>query len=220
MHRKTTRGYTPLHIAASSPAVKTMLAFSQRGAKVTETTNSGATPLHVACAAQRPRVGEAVELLLRWGASETAVDNYGESPAGGLQRRAKRRRCSAAEAERVQVLLTRAPADREWRRRCWLVIFRARAEKEREAQRVGDSRGQVGQGGPSLLYGAQDGDGSKKIARTDDGDGNGGRTGVGRGGAASTASGAVAEEGGLGALVSMLMCLESNGVFRIIVGYL
>lgn len=217
---KASSGNTPLHTAARYGSNKIMRVLLGRGAKVNATNTAGLTPLHRACCRLTPAVEIAVDLLLRWGASETIVDNNGETPAAVLQRRANRPRCSADEAERVQVLLMRTPADRAWRRRGWLVIIRARVEKERIAQCEGSSSGEVRQCGSGLHGGGEDG-GTNKVGRTDDGGGSGGRARVGGGDAVvAAARGAAAEEAGLSGLVATLMGLESDGIFRTIVGYL
>eukprot|EP00752_Nemacystus_decipiens_P004447 g4060.t1 len=228
VHNKTLLGLTPLHVAATSSSVNTMRRLLRRGAHVNETNNEGSTALHLVCAYQRPRIQPAVDLLLRAGASETAVDSAGWTPAAVLERLANRRRCSADEAERARVLLERAPADRAWRRRCWLVMLRARAEEERMAHCLGsnsndgeilDARGrecaEATPLGRSRDAGEDGGGGSQKAARTD---GGGGR--VGGEDAMATPREAAAEEVRLRSLVATLLGLEVGGVFRNIVGYL
>ena len=162
-----------------------------RGARVEETNNRGSSALHLVCASQRPRVEAAVGLFLRSGASETAVDSFaGLTPAGVLERLANRRKCSAEEAERTRVPLERAPADRAWRRRCWLVMLRAKAEKESVAQCLvissdGEILGTRGKGCAKTIPlgrsrsrdGGEGGACSQKAARTDSSGGSGGGRG-------------------------------------------
>lgn len=222
VHSNTAHGTTPLHIAASLASVKTMRNLLRSGAKVNEPNTSGSTALHLTCAGQQPRVAAAVDLLLRSGASETAVDGAGWTPGGVLERLANRRRCSADEAERARVLLVRAPADRAWRRRCWLVMLRARAEKEKMTRCFGSSSGAGGgdveQACGRVHDGGEDragiestaGETSTKLrqtktARIDDGGGS---------------SGGAAREGDVSGLVATLVGLELDGIFRIIVSYL
>ncbi|CAM9757000.1 unnamed protein product, partial [Ectocarpus fasciculatus] len=45
------------------------------------------------------------------------------------------------EIQSALVLLARAPADRTWRRRCWLVMLRTRAGREREARSSSSTSG-------------------------------------------------------------------------------
>lgn len=69
---------------------------------------------------------EAVDILLRRGADETAVDNDHRTPAYLIGSRLGEAQGSLAEDfERVRELLANAPADRAWRRRGFLVLCRA-----------------------------------------------------------------------------------------------
>ena len=107
------------------------------------------------------------------------------------------------EIERTRLLLSRAPADRAWRRRGWLVMLRARKASH-------DSGGDGGRAGSSGDAGGQQG-GRCKEARTEsgcrEGSGTGGDGGEGRNVCMSK-------------LVSSLVELEPDGVFRTIVGFL
>ena len=117
-------GMTPLMHAASYGAFKAMGALLRYGAAVNgKESEEGHTALHLVCGApEKSGFEAAVDMLLIEGADETALDNDGKTPTallGSLQ---------SEEARRGRVLLARAPADRAWRRRGWLVVLRSRAE--------------------------------------------------------------------------------------------
>ncbi|CAM9991178.1 unnamed protein product [Ectocarpus sp. 12 AP-2014] len=66
-------------------------------------------PLHLAAHEQTPGIMEGVDILLRWGASETAVDS---TPAEIFQMLAAHRPESTEERAGALLLLARAPANR------------------------------------------------------------------------------------------------------------
>lgn len=102
--------------------------------------------------------------------------------------------CGATDVAREQVvqrireLLRHAPADRAWRRRCWLVMLRARTERERRAHSVentSSSSGGTHTGGervPKLIE--EGGDVSKNKHRKTEGGGDAMGGGLGRAAAA------------------------------------
>eukprot|EP00903_Cladosiphon_okamuranus_P014825 g13730.t1 len=206
--------YTPLMAAAYFSQRKSMLALLKRGAIVGTCSTFGRTPLHVACLAQRHGLEVAVDLLLRWGADETALDEEGFTPTECLDHAldGNERPCSPEEIERVRVLLARAPADRAWRRRCLLVMLRSRASKARtEGHGDGGTSSNtcdihaVEAGGAASCPSA----GSRDFERDRDGQGCGigdGEAGVG------------ADDGDFGRL--LMIGLEMDGVFRTVVGFL
>ena len=81
-------------------------------------------------------------LLLRWGADETELNNDGVSPAGALEHMP----AIQDQLKSTRLLLARAPADRAWRRRGWLVMVRSREEKAKGVLRVAivTARAEVG----------------------------------------------------------------------------
>lgn len=195
-------GSTPLHLAALHNSSKAMLALLRRGANVNEAGSRGCTPLHWVCIHQRPGLETSVDLLLRWGASETTIDDLGKTPTEVLESgSANRRRCSAEEAEHVRVLLARAPADRIWRRRCWPVMLRARADRGKISHSsYGNSNsGETGHGEVGNPRRARDG---------------------GKGVAVVVGIGTATEEGCWSGLVASLVGLQSDELFRTIVSYL
>lgn len=137
---KTGDGRTPLSCAAAFGSCKAMLALLQRGASMTTRDGSGWAPLHVACSRPGEGLQAVVDLLLRWGADESELDKLICTPAEVLEIQCFRAlvlrenfTCSQDEIERVSRLLARAPADRAWRRRGWVVMLRSRADKARTA---------------------------------------------------------------------------------------
>ncbi|CAN0415863.1 unnamed protein product, partial [Ectocarpus sp. 12 AP-2014] len=121
----------PLFSATDPRNLKAMNTLLWHGASLTAQDTDGNTPLHLACYRQDKGLEAPVDLLLRWGADETAPNSDGKTPADLLDEHDNendRTTCSEAEIERVRLLLARAPADRSWRRRCWLVILRSYAK--------------------------------------------------------------------------------------------
>lgn len=135
-------GQTPLHFSAiyssSNDALRTLL---RRGAKMNEADDDGNTALHLVCREVPDDAIETVGLLLRAGASEAAVNQAGDTPIELPHW------VDQQVAQRIRGSLRRAPADRAWRRRGWLVMLRARTERERRAQPVEDNnnRGEMGE---------------------------------------------------------------------------
>lgn len=148
-------GGTPLHYAAAftnfSSRLDVMLALLQRGASVDLTHSTTAqTPLLVACQHQKRGVDAVVDVLLRWGADETAIGGDGRTSLKLLEEVDLYGRKGAAstvpddhgrpeqlareeEIDRARTLLARAGGDRAWRRRCLPVILRWREGRARAA---------------------------------------------------------------------------------------
>lgn len=127
---KRSGGNTNLHCTATRGANGATEGLLMTGASLEIRNNDGATPLHRACSFSQ---SSTVQLLLRWGADETAVtfDNITAYDLVG----------SAVEEEHlspeevlskvqldnvIRSMLVNAPADRVWRRRGWLVLLRNR----------------------------------------------------------------------------------------------
>ena len=125
-------GMTPLfHAARPERQVGATQALLEAGANVNVCDRGWSTALHAAC--ENSRVG-AVELLLRWGADETRTKEDGNKPFdvigewlgevdGAVLDDDDRER--SADDQRIRQMLVRAPADRAWRRRGWLVLCRS-----------------------------------------------------------------------------------------------
>ncbi|CAM9379774.1 unnamed protein product, partial [Ectocarpus fasciculatus] len=125
---KSDGGWTPLHAAARHHRVNCMAALLQNNASIRSRVDAtGDTPLHRACVDQRKGLAASIDLLLRWGADETARNRRGRTPQDVLgATRIDNPRCSPEEVDRARLLLVRAPIDRRWRRRGWLVVLRSR----------------------------------------------------------------------------------------------
>ncbi|CAM9433861.1 unnamed protein product [Ectocarpus fasciculatus] len=204
-------GQTAFHFAAKAGRNKALLALLRRGASVDQTTDDGSTALHLASEMDGDDVDETVDILLRWGASEQAVDGNGKTPVDLFKEFALKedQQCpdeEFPELERALELLARAPADRTWRRRCWLVMLRERTKKERRVHGGRRRKGKKVGSGQRVLLGDGERGGSSKVRR-------GGR-GRGRGGARA------AVKVDLHDLVNTLAGLEPEAVFRTIVGYI
>lgn len=210
-------GMTPLCLAAQCCRWMAVCVLLQHGANSYVRTIAGENLLHLACRRRQTGLEKVVELLLRFGVDETAVNHAGKTPAaltlevsdGGS------RTCSPEEVERAQLLLIRAPIDRAWRRRCWLVMLNSRVSR---AKTAGCSGSGVSEHGSS----AADGRGGRvasKMARSKNGERHGSDV-IGQAGNGCAVVGICGEDGSLGALVASLIGLELEGVFRIVVGFL
>ncbi|CAM9426220.1 unnamed protein product [Ectocarpus sp. 12 AP-2014] len=209
-------GQTLLSIAVECDHREVMPALLRHGADV-RTSCDGETLLHQLCVSKDPGLEFVVDLLLRWGADETALDDAGETPAtkldiilpDGFD-------CPLPEIERVRLLLARAPVDRSWRRRCWLVMLRSRSTKAR-------ANGFEVRGSPSEAGGREER--SAKITKTDGGAGNSlptysDKNGLHCNGGGKTRVGVGAKGAGLSDIVTFLVDVEAQDVFRTVVGFL
>lgn len=119
---------------------KAMLVLLQNGVKE-DGGKSWLTALHRVCAESPKNTEAAVDLLLRWGADETALDKNGKTPAELLNFDDEDDESLSQDGvERVRLLLARAPADRAWRRRGWLVMIRARNVKDNVKDNVKENK--------------------------------------------------------------------------------
>lgn len=134
-------GRTPLQYAFERPVMVTsgILALLKRGANVNVQSPEVDSPLQLAIMScptssrqHQDDVGgggggcalvELVDLLLRWGADETAVGTHGSA----MEIARADAFCGGESWDRVIQLLECAPADRAWRRRGFWVLGRARA---------------------------------------------------------------------------------------------
>ncbi|CAM9813463.1 unnamed protein product [Ectocarpus sp. 8 AP-2014] len=103
---------TPLLAAAERMSNEALCVLLRNGANPNKPGENGSMPLHLAAHEQTPGIMAVVDLLLRWGASETAVDKHGNTPAEIFQRLAAHRPESTEERAGALLLLARAPADR------------------------------------------------------------------------------------------------------------
>ena len=215
-------GPTPLAFAVCEGTCKATLALLRRGVKVDVrndvcSSRRDAT-FHLACVIRSERLAETANLLLRWGADETALSITGESPAELLNVHPPKitNRTTRDEIRHTRRLLSRAPADRAWRRRGWLAMLRSRAEEARGGGSCGSGSRRKGDGS-----GVADGRRKDEGGKTTSGD----QTGRGAGHVARRKTRAPvlrrvwATAAAESSVVGLLVGLEAEGVLRTIVGY-
>lgn len=121
------KGYTPLTDATRRFDCKSMLALLRNGADPNALGFHRNPALHEACMRRFAGLERVVDLLLRWGADDTAYSDDGLWPEEILDSgQAVYFGCSAEEIARTHRLLACAELDRIWRRRGWLIILRSR----------------------------------------------------------------------------------------------
>lgn len=197
--------FTPL-LGAATPNHRFCLAnfraLLEGGADVNARSTQGTTTLMRAC---KSREVEVVELLLRWGADETLTTSDGRTAKGELL--TSWLDTSDPLATSIWFMLARAPADRSWRRRGWLVLCRycpGRVSLTSETSAAADSVKDRGRG-----------DGSAKVARTER---EGDDSVAGEGGHGEGAMDISMAE--LRSVVARVVRLRAGGIFRNVVGYL
>ena len=127
--KRTTDGASALHLAVfcRSSSIDTMFALLQGGADVNSRASSQGTPLHIASYSSNFR---GVELLLRWGADESLVNEDGDKAENLVgtwkQDGDKKYKDKDRDDEHILHLLARAPAKRL---RGLLVLARCRPDK-------------------------------------------------------------------------------------------
>lgn len=124
-------GCTALHIAAGHRlgSEVTLESLLQAGANMEARTIRGETALHRACKALRVH---SVKMLLQWGANEDAVDLDGRTPAFVVSQLLETQSPGVFRdrLDDILIMLANAPVDRIWRRRGWLIILRARRQRQ------------------------------------------------------------------------------------------
>ena len=239
---------------AAVSAVRTLARYGGPLLDVDAVDANGSTPLHTACV--NLRLG-AVRDLLDIGADETKVPDLLSSRASVFEKETggdnddggstdtSSSPSTGARAEsiaRVVAMLARAPADRAWRRRGWLVVLRSRraaAEALGSASRNSRDSSDSSSSSSSSSSEHNGGEGtgdlprvSRKRASSDVEDstaaaaiGGGGKArrsgGIGGGRRGSSAS-PISSVGGrdVGALVRTVTALEDESVFRRILIFL
>lgn len=214
----TVRDSTPLHIAASRRVASkgTINALLEGGAHVNALNDLIQAPLHVACS--HSSTG-AVDLLLRWGADETLLDELGQTAMYSVgdfgsdyenvyeEEEDKRTQQRNADNESIHRMLTNAPADRVWRRRGWLVLYRSYPIKVdlSRGSAVGYDEG-VGECRGHETYTEMAGTGTRPV--------DGGDRSVGEKDAGGEAMADFTR------LVGRLVGMETECVFRLVLGFL
>ncbi|CAN0210603.1 unnamed protein product [Ectocarpus sp. 12 AP-2014] len=203
-------GTTPLMSAAWFSRRDPVLALLERGASLTGEDSDGNTALHNVCRKKYEGVAVVVDLLLRWGADENALNAQKMSPAYLLQDEYYEQDhwvCSRDELDRASLLLARAQVERTWRSRSWLVMLRCRAKAGR-ASRDGVIGGDE-RGSSVSDHGLEEG---RKVAR--------GENEAIFGGVVRSQGNGESGCGGFRGLVEVVSELETETVFRTIVGFL
>ncbi|CAM9782521.1 unnamed protein product [Ectocarpus sp. 12 AP-2014] len=131
----------PLHVAVDRrmSSICTIRALLEGGSDVNVRNDYDHTPLHVACMCINV---SAAELLLRCGADEMLKDDDGSTPAdvvGGMGDGDLTDEEIETDHQRIRRVLARAPADRSWRRRGWLVLSRCCSTRVHIAHRGSNS---------------------------------------------------------------------------------
>lgn len=200
-------------MAAKQGNYEAPLALLRHGADVHQTfVPAGRRPIHFACQFLNEDV---VELLLRWDADETVIDSSGGNASETLPTvatiQARHRFHASTEEdmeaevtirERILALLARAPNERAWSRRRFVVLCRAHPERLRLAC--------GGKGTSSTTGDCRSGSSSNKVARQE----ISGTSGEGIGGEEGCAIGS------FGRLAAWLMELPEVNLFRHMVEFL
>eukprot|EP00752_Nemacystus_decipiens_P007341 g6567.t1 len=130
-------GCTPLHNAAGRLRREPLLALLELGADVNAQDQDQDTSLHWAAAnAGAGEAAEVVDSLLRSGADETIINDDGKAVMDVVGVLAGEELQASEDLDRVRKLLAKAPADRAWRRRGYLVLCRAHPGKVRRLQDI------------------------------------------------------------------------------------
>lgn len=128
---------TPLYTAVFHDSCAAVRVLLQLGAQVDKKCQlEQLTPLHAACEQSNP---DAADLLLRWGADETATDDEGNTPSSKIPAIDRAAKDDRPRLERLSKLLSRAPQDRAWRRRGFLVMCRAFPDRVRLESKTTDT---------------------------------------------------------------------------------
>ena len=213
---KTWRGWTPLAVAARFVRCNAMRLLLQHGANAhVQDLVKGDSLCHMVCRRRRGDVEAAMDLLLRSGADENTLNNDMMTPAQLLELNPpdlNLSRYQLARRREARALLIRAPNDRAWRRRGWLVMLRSRASK------VATCLTTAGNGGGSSSVGCPENRGGSKMARTQHA--GGGEDSMLGQVSAGFVFGAGDEGLQFRTAVASLVELELEGVFRAVVGFL
>ncbi|CAM9785729.1 unnamed protein product [Ectocarpus fasciculatus] len=212
-------GRTPLQYAAAYGSCAAMLALLELGANVNSKDPRGETPLYCACFFGKH---DAADLLLRWGADENAVDSEGETLVSMVMQRI----ADAAQARRrprfenISKLLARAPQDRAWRRRGFLVLCRVHPDRVRLAVEIPAAAAEA-TGRPQARPRTRARTGQGEVEVEMDGT-NGGTGGVGARSGVRAGIEVVGEGIGDGFddVSAWMMAQAEEGVFRRVVGFL
>ena len=202
-------GDTPLHCAVADTetiqeAAEVVDLLLSAGADVNaQEGEHGDTPLHmVARKAGKQGAAVLVDLLLRSGADETITNEHGNFAMGVVGTEVEEGDRVGEDVSRVKELLEKAPADRAWRRRGYLVLCRAHPDRVQLGQESNSQHSET----------TRRSCGETKLARIEAG-----------GCCEETVGGnPVDEKAGddWAGVVRKVLGLREEGIFRTIVGYL
>lgn len=187
------------------------------GASVGARAADGSTPLHLACTLLKTSV---VTLLLRYGADEASLTHANQTPESLVALYLVEEDRDEQAMQRIKEALARAPADRAWRRRGWLVLTRARfrrvslkLEAERQRRQQQQEQEQPSQGRVVKPKGIS----TRKFGwdacplRV---------AGDASGGCVASALGLGVEMAAFGKVVARVARLEEDGIFQGVVSFL
>lgn len=210
--------WTPLHYASQSLCREDTVSLLRHKAAVNARDIELESPLHVAARnGGKKGAAEMVDLLLRWGADETAKNARRQTAAEVAMLDIHDYTCREGEIDRVQRLLANAPASRAWRRRGFLVLCRSLPDRALRLAPESSNQAFAGmawsdptvkgdhQGSPNEPTGA--------------GYGDGGGSECGGGSSGSSGSGGKGMGGDVdcGVVVARVLELREEGIFRNIV---
>ncbi|CAB1104400.1 unnamed protein product [Ectocarpus sp. CCAP 1310/34] len=194
--------------------IEARLTLFQLGAKVNSKENERITSLSSACSFGNH---DAAGLLLSWGGDENAMDSEGETVVFMVMQQIAEAPASVRPPlERLSRLLARAPQDRAWRRRGFLVLGRVHPDRVRLAVEIPPAAADATEQ-PQQRPRRRASTGQVEVDGTNGGGGGTGASSGVRAGIEAVHEGTVA---GFGGVSAWMMALTEEGVFRRIVGFL
>ncbi|CAM9862751.1 unnamed protein product, partial [Ectocarpus sp. 4 AP-2014] len=210
---KDNDGRTPLHFATFCRNRSVMQMLLRSGADISSADNDGSSALHLAAAHDHGDSGDSamattMNLLLRLGADENAVDSLGNTPFTVWRENESTYTLSWANKQSVKKMFKRAPRDKAWRRHGWLVLCRAFPNS---VQLKADNAPGAGRSVRARSVRAGSWSGSRSVPPV--GEAGGGPVGT----LPREKHGFIA--GALSALVAKVVGLHEDGVFRTIMEF-
>lgn len=217
---------TPKMVRPNPPPTSTPASHAQAGADFSARNAQLETPLHHACSMMDVAI---IAILLQCGADESARNSTnktcGEVLGNGLDEGPGGERGDPALRERISAMLAKAPAERNWRRRSWIVMMRVREALWMRDRHSGGNReggrmvGDSSRGSSEAVCEASAtktavGGRDEKQRCREQGHADGGKEGVDGGGATG-----VAEEG-IRSCVAWVVRAQEEGIFREVVAFL
>lgn len=119
-------GLTPLHVTVLHHNCGGAFLLLQHGAHVNSKGFFAFRPLHLACFQLRKPMAIMVDLLLRWGADERALDDNNNPAHAIIVYNLQHQSFDWEEAEQIINLFAKAAVNRAWRQRRLIILCRAR----------------------------------------------------------------------------------------------